>query len=366
MHRSASSHFARDAGIGLRSGGSLRVGAAGGLSADPSVTLYRDPFTVSANGPVTFVAFDLAGNVSDEMVAVFTITNDPTPAAPVIGVPTHGQANMVNVTWSGPAVLAGDPPILGYGVQVYNAADLAVGALQETDATATAVTISGLTADVPYVFTVQARNVNGFGTPSAKSAPVRPHGAFVAPAGADQAGIARGTTVTLDGSGSSVGEGTTYLWTQKGGPAVVLANPNAASASFTYPLFKHPVANAALTFTLTVTNTSLSRTSDEVTITSKPDVLTFTQARWRFLSETRLAGTATSNTAVLTFDRGGTDLATGLSGPVFTAPVTWVAPVVVGGPWSWEVRIRTTLIPDPRRVTVESSLGATATLVTTR
>ncbi|MBN1260678.1 MAG: DUF11 domain-containing protein [Anaerolineae bacterium] len=87
----------------------------------------------------------------------------------------------------------------------------------------------------------------------------------VADAG-DEQNAHRATPVTLDGSGSSDPDGhlpLAYLWTQTGGPAVVLSNPAVVS-----PTFDTPANPAALTFTLVVTDSEgLASAPDEVVVT---------------------------------------------------------------------------------------------------
>ncbi len=88
-------------------------------------------------------------------------------------------------------------------------------------------------------------------------------------AGAD-ATVAEGASVTLDGTGSSDPDASTtltYSWARKSGEtdnAVTLTNANTASASFTAP--DDIVADATLTFVLTVSDGTVSDT-DEVVIT---------------------------------------------------------------------------------------------------
>lgn len=97
-------------------------------------------------------------------------------------------------------------------------------------------------------------------------------GANTAPtanAGADQTGqnsVAAGSTVTLDGSGSTDSDGTiaSYTWTQTAGDTVTLSDATAASPTFTAP----STSNAqTLTFSLIVTdNDGATSTADTVDI----------------------------------------------------------------------------------------------------
>jgi len=66
-------------------------------------------------------------------------------------------------------------------------------------------------------------------------------------AGADQTGVQKGQTVTLDGS-SSTGDITSFQWTQTSGTSVTLNNANTAIATF-----EAPIGPADLTFSLKVT-----------------------------------------------------------------------------------------------------------------
>ena len=75
-----------------------------------------------------------------------------------------------------------------------------------------------------------------------------------AEAGADQANVAGGTTVTLSGSGSDPDAGDTlsYQWTQTGGTVVTLSGGDAATATFEAPTGL--AADETLTFRLRVTD----------------------------------------------------------------------------------------------------------------
>ena len=83
----------------------------------------------------------------------------------------------------------------------------------------------------------------------------------VADAGPDQM-VSEGDVVTLDGSNSIDPDGTiaTYLWTQTGGPSVVLSDPSASQPTFTAPVVGF--GGVALSFTLRVTDVPGLQASD--------------------------------------------------------------------------------------------------------
>jgi hypothetical protein len=82
-------------------------------------------------------------------------------------------------------------------------------------------------------------------------------------AGPDQV-VAPGSTVNLNGSGSSDANGpiASYAWTQTAGAAITLASPATATPSFTAP-----TAHGTLSFQLTVTDNGGASHSDTVTVT---------------------------------------------------------------------------------------------------
>jgi peptidoglycan/xylan/chitin deacetylase (PgdA/CDA1 family) len=85
----------------------------------------------------------------------------------------------------------------------------------------------------------------------------------VASAGSAQT-VSAGSTVQLDGSGSSDpnGDPLTYQWTQTGGPAVTLS-----SGTVVAPTFTAPTSASTLTFQLVVNDGTVSSSPSSVTIT---------------------------------------------------------------------------------------------------
>jgi hypothetical protein len=173
----------------------------------------------------------------------------------------------------------------------------------------------------------------------------------VANAGAAQTAPS-GSTVTLNGNGST-GANLTFLWTQTGGPGVTL-NPNRTTAvvTFTAPTV---AASTTLTFSLTVSNAAGSSTATTTVTVSPgappPDTVTITLVEYR-ISKQRLTVTATSSNpnAVLT-----------LQPYISTGGVT-----VPGGQLTLQAGVLTIIevgVPQPaagNSITVTSNLGGSA------
>lgn len=99
--------------------------------------------------------------------------------------------------------------------------------------------------------------------------PVAANTGPVADAGPDQTDITEGTTVTLDGSGSSDADADqmlSYSWVQVGGPTVLLSSATDVQPSFTAPALTGGVASEALVFELTVSDDAGGSDSDQVSI----------------------------------------------------------------------------------------------------
>jgi hypothetical protein len=167
----------------------------------------------------------------------------------------------------------------------------------------------------------------------------------VANAGPDQT-VVRSTTVKLNGAAST--GAAAYKWTQApGDPVVNLTGADTATPSFTFPASAKP-----LTFTLTVTGSDGSTSTDDVVVAPKPDPLTVT-ARYRTVTKQWIiTGTATllSPANTVTVHLGST-----LSGPVIGAPAA-VDPAT----GAWTVKGSGTGFPAGdtiRTISLESKLG---------
>ncbi len=130
--------------------------------------------------------------------------------------------------------------------------------------------------------------------------------------------VLAGSTVTLDGSGST--GASSYLWAQTGGVAATLSSTTATKPTFTMPNTADPVI-----FQLTVTGPGGTDVAT-VQISPQPDVLTTSQIEFRTSkSEWRIVGTASVVTGnVITVRLGST----------LTGPVLETASVDALGAWS--------------------------------
>jgi hypothetical protein len=121
-------------------------------------------FAEQGNSDIRFVDADLAGTGAPPAATV--------PAAPTIGSATFGNAS-ARVQWSAPSTDGGSA-ITGYLVRVVDRTGAQVGALRPAGASATSLTVTGLTNGADYRFQVAATNAVGTGPNSALSAAVTP------------------------------------------------------------------------------------------------------------------------------------------------------------------------------------------------
>jgi hypothetical protein len=319
-----------------------------------TATHYTGPFTISTTKTVKFVAFDPTGNASAVGEQTFTITNTPVPATPAFTLTSAG-AGSVTLNWAD-----SDPSITGYAVQAYHDDGITkVGGLRPASpATATTMTITNLPVDIAYKFTVVATNTNGSSPESSMVGPLTPLGAVVANAGPDQA-VTRATTattVTLNGAGSTTGA--TYQWSQiltspTDPDQVTLTGSSTLSPSFTLALFKYPMTNKPMTFRLTVTSGTNTRT-DDVLLTPKADQVSITTAKWK-TGDFRVTGAGSVVGSTITVHKGSLD------GPVLgQAPMTAAAAPTTGGVFDLRLRNAAAGTTSPVTVWIESTVGGTA------
>ena len=123
--------------------------------------------------------------------------------------------------------------------------------------------------DGTYEATVQVSDGTNVSTADVSVTLANRNEAPTANAGADQSGIEGGTTVTLSGSGEDPDEGHTqglsYAWSQTGGTSVSLSASSAATTTFT--ALSRLEEDAALRFTLRVTDAEGLFDEDEVQVT---------------------------------------------------------------------------------------------------
>ena len=124
--------------------------------------------------------------------------------------------------------------------------------------------------DGAYDLTVQVSDGTDDATAGIRVSLSNRNEAPTADAGADQTGVEEAATVTLTGSGQDPDAGDTlqYAWTQTGGATVTLSAASAAVTTFAAPTGL--TEDAALTFTLQVTDAGGLSGQDEVAVTVVP------------------------------------------------------------------------------------------------
>ena len=189
------------------------------------------------------------------------------PAAPTFPTATLSS---LRVNWVTPAVNFGSA-VSDYDVQ-YRQGTSGDWTDHAHTGTATATTISGLTASTSYEVRVRASNLDGTGGWSASgTGATAANSPPTANAGADQSDVAEGTRVTLDGSGSSDPDGQTlgYSWSQTSGPSVApLTGAGTVRMHFTAP---NRTADYDIEFLLAVSDGAGGLDTDTVTISVTAD-----------------------------------------------------------------------------------------------
>jgi len=217
-----------------------------------------------------------------------------------------------------------------------------------TNPTTASPTFTPATADIgANVFTLTVTGLGGTTSSATVTVNVTAPAAATANAGPNQVGIQRGTKVTLDGSLSSVG---TYLWTQvvaPGDPTATLTGATTLKPTFTFPFYKSPANNGALTFNLQVTSVDGSVANSTVTVSPSSDSVLVTRAEYVVSKGTWVIAGTSSNTV------GGFTVTAHLG--LLNGPVIGTAIVAAGG--GFQLKPSGTPAVLGSQVTVESQLG---------
>jgi hypothetical protein len=293
--------------------GSASIGAAAysWAASDPAVTLTGSDtatpsftFPATSVGPVT-LELTITGESGATSTDTVTITAEDVVAnAGTAQTVVRGSSVTLDGTGSSP--LAN----LSYSWVSVGSAP----ALTGSD-TATPSFVFPATSAGPHTFELTVTDLSG--TAATDTVTITAED-VVAKAGADQT-VVRGSTVTLDGTGSSPSANLSYSWVSTD-PGVVLTGSASATPSFIFP----STSPGPLTFELTVSDQSGASATDSVIVSaSNNDPLAVARAEYRRgKNEWRFDGAATvlvDNTITLRLNRytngtlaGTTPLSTGL------------------------------------------------------
>ncbi len=258
----------------------------------------------------------VTSSASGSATAPVTVTGAATPADPVVA-----QAPSTLTVQQGQQVqLDGSASLNATGFSWAQVAGTPAVTLTNANTSIASFTAPGTATTLTFRLTVQ-----GPGGPKTADEVVTV--AAIAPpranAGPPQT-VVVGSTVTLDGSGST--GATSFTWKQTGGVAASLSSTTAVKPTFTMPNTPDP-----LIFQLTVTGPG---GTDVATVQISPvaDVLDTSQVEFRqSKSEWRVAGTAT----VVTGNTVKIHLGNDLTGPLLNGPSG--SPVDALGPWSFRI-----------------------------
>jgi hypothetical protein len=217
---------------------------------------YAIAVTPAADGPVTIqilpgAARDAAGNeslASEILVRTYLSTGPEATLSTEAPDPTDASPIQMTATFT--------EPVTGFEAEDLSVTNGTVGDFEGSgDAYTFSVTPEAegeVTVDLPPNSAQDAAG-NGNLAASQLSIEYQRSPAIIADAGPDQETVS-GALVTLDAAGSTVPEEETvaYRWTQTGGPAVSLSNPESPATRFTAPAVG--ADGAVLGFELTITD----------------------------------------------------------------------------------------------------------------
>ena len=215
---------------------------------DAGALTHRDQVTVTVTAPVAPVV---------SSASAFSVVEGDT----VVGAlsATDADTDVVDLVWSIPTGVAGGADASEFSLSASGV--LAFVAAKDFEGPDD--------ADGNGVYEVTVRVSDGVrsATGDVEVSLANRNEAPTADAGADQAGVAMGATVTLAGSGTDpdAGDALAYVWTQAGGENVALSGASTATASFDAP--SGLTEDATLVFTLTVTDAGALTHRDQVTVT---------------------------------------------------------------------------------------------------
>ena len=230
-------------------------------------------------GQATFVAPALSGDTTLTLVFTLTASDGSLSATDTVTITVSNASNTAPVADAGAdqSVTSGDSVTLS-GSGTDEDGDTLTYAWRAQGQTGTIATSAAFSFTAPtvtqatdyvYSLTVSDGTASDTDSVTVTVSPPQPNRAPTADAGSDRT-VTAGTSVTLDGSGSSdpdSGDVLTYDWAQtSGSPSVTLTAVSTSSSVFTAPAV---TTSTALVFTLTVSDGSLSA-SDTVTITVEP------------------------------------------------------------------------------------------------
>lgn len=292
-------------------------------SANPSFTV---PAASNVAQTMTF-ALVVSDGLASSLASAVTVTI-PTNAPPVVNAGPDATVNGgASVTLSGSGTdLENDPIAYNWSQSSGTPVTLAGAITLNPTFTAPAKTANGQT----LTFALTGNDGNTTGQPDTVDITVAPNVGPTANPGPQQV-VGGGTIGTLNGSGSTDGDGDTlnYSWSQTSGPQVTINNPNSAIATFTAPAPSNAIQT--LIFELTVSDgigSNAASTAVTIPVNGAPVVSAGPDVTAPGGSQVSLHGTATDpegNPMTYQWTQlGGPQVtlagATSLN-PTFTAPV---------------------------------------------